>query len=69
MLPGHFLVTLPALSLLGVSGETLRSFATLSYAAVFAWGIIDNDYTRLHEIGLDTSRRPLRRPQPSPKQP
>ena len=67
LLPSYFVIVLPMLYALGVQGETLRETAIALYLGVFGWAMLDNDYTRLEEIGLDAYRKPLapsRKPSP-----
>ncbi|MNR71337.1 hypothetical protein D3C71_19520 [compost metagenome] len=59
---GHLALTGPLLWLLGLREEALRTGVIAAYVVVVVWALLDNDYTNLHRIGLDTQRRPLKQP-------
>lgn len=42
------------------SGEYLRVIAGFSYAFLFGWGVIDNDFSNLRRIGLDEYRNKIK---------
>jgi len=41
------------------AGEYLRDIALWSYCLLFAWALIDNDYSNLRKVGLDEYRKPI----------
>jgi len=60
LFPGHYLLTMPLMIWVGVTGENLRTFASFSYIGVICLAIADNDFSgNLARIGLSVYRRPL----------
>lgn len=53
LIPSYFVVLIPLLLYLDLSGETIRNVLTVVYLCIFCWGVLDNDYTNLHRVGLD----------------
>jgi pilus assembly protein TadC len=49
LLPGHFLVTVLPLALLGLRGQALKSWTIFVYIAVFLWALVDNDFTKKYK--------------------
>lgn len=62
---GHLLILVPLLVYAGVSGEALRTATIAAYLLGILVAMCDNDYTKLHRIGLDVYRRPLRNTKPT----
>jgi len=48
-----------ALMMLGVHHETIRAVLACVYVLLFAWMLVDNDYSNLRRIGMDEYRRKL----------
>ncbi len=59
-LGGHVLFIAPVLYYVGITGESLRFWSSMSYILVIAWAVVDNDFSNLNRIGLDVDRRPLK---------
>ena len=47
------------LMLLNINPEIIRKICVTIYAMLFAWMIMDNDYSNLRRIGMDEYRRKL----------
>lgn len=60
LLPSYFLVLVPLLLWLGMPPEAMKPVLSLVYTTVLCWATIDNDYSKLEDIGLDVNRRPLK---------
>lgn len=60
MFPLYFIILIPLLIWAGVSEDLFRIILTMIYVSVWAWAIIDNDYSNLRKIGLDEYRKPLK---------
>lgn len=41
------------------SGVYLKSVSLISYVGLFAWAVVDNNYSNLRKVGLDEYRKPL----------
>ena len=66
LVPTYLVVLIPVLQYLGLEGELLRRVVIGIYLTVVCWAMLDNDYTRLEEIGLTAYRKPLARQQDKP---
>lgn len=51
LVPSYFIILVPLLHVLGVSGEAIRTILQLVYIAVLGLAIFDNDFTNLYRIG------------------
>lgn len=59
LFPSYFVVAVPLLLYLGVTGEPLRNSLMALYWGMFGWALVDNDYENLNRIGLTVDRRPM----------
>lgn len=57
--PSYFVLLVPALLALDLHHELLVDILAAVYVVIFAWALLDNDYSNLRRIGLDEYRQPL----------
>ena len=59
MFPLYFIILIPLLIWMGISEEAFKKILSIVYLSVWAWALVDNDYSNLRKIGLDENRKPL----------
>lgn len=61
LVPTYFIVLIPALYLIRVPAEYMSNILSLIYFLVFCLAMIDNDFSKLNEVGLDVDGKPLKK--------
>lgn len=60
MIPSYFIVLIPLMIWIHIPEEYFRGILSFIYIMIFSWGVIDNDYSKLRETGIDEYRKPLK---------